>query len=38
MSKEKFFLGEPVDFKPGIKIYPPMVKDVVLNDMFGHYG
>ena len=35
MSKEQFFLGEPVDFKPGIKIYPPKVKDIAKNDSYG---
>ena len=35
MSKELFFLNEPVQFKPGIKIYPPTVKDVITN---GYYG
>lgn len=37
MSKELFFLCKPVQFKPGIKIYPPTVQDVIENDMFGHY-
>ena len=35
MSKELFFLGEPVEFKPGIKVYPPSVRDVVVNKFFG---
>lgn len=38
MSKELFFLCEPVQFKPGIKIYPPTVKDVVANEKFGQYS
>jgi hypothetical protein len=38
MSKELFFLCEPIEFKPGIKIYPPTVKDVVTNEYFGHYS
>ena len=38
MSKERFFLCEPVQFKPGIKIYPPTVRDVVTNDSYGMYG
>ena len=38
MSKEAFFLGEPVQFKPGIMIYPPKVKDVVANDHYGVYS
>ena len=37
MSKELFFLNEPVQFKPGIKIYPPTVKDVVTNSFYGVY-
>lgn len=37
MSKELFFLSAPVQFKPGIKIYPPTVKDVVMNPLFGHF-
>ena len=37
MSKELFFLCEPVQFKPGIKIYPPTVKSVITEDLFGHY-
>lgn len=38
MSKELFFICEPVDFKPGIKIYPPTVKDVITNQYYGHYS
>ena len=38
MSKEVFFLGEPVQFKPGIMIYPPKVKDVVANENFSIYN
>ena len=38
MSKELFFLGEPIEFKPGIKVYPPTVKDVVCNPYFGVYN
>ena len=38
MSKEIFFLGEPVQFKPGIMIYPPKVKDVVANENFSIYN
>ena len=37
MSKELFFLCEPVQFKPGIKIYPPTVKEVITEELFGHY-
>ena len=38
MSKEVFFLGEPVQFKLGIMIYPPKVKDVVANENFSIYN
>ena len=38
MSKELFFLGEPVEFKPGIKIYPPTVRDVITNESYGIFG
>ena len=37
MNKELFFICEPVEFKPGIKIYPPTVKDVITNPLFGHF-
>ena len=38
MSKELFFIGKPVQFKPGISIYPPSVEEVITNDFFGHYN
>ena len=38
MSKELFFLCEPVQFKPGIKIYPPTVRDVITNNHYGVFG
>lgn len=38
MSKELYFIGEPSEFKPGIKIYPPKVKDIITNEKFGIYG
>ena len=38
MSKELYFLCEPSEFKPGIKIYPPKVKDVITNNYYGIYG
>ena len=38
MSKELYFLCEPVQFKPGIKLYPPTVKDVVTNEHYGIFG
>ena len=34
MSKESFFIGAPIAFKPGINIYPPKVSQVVDNDLF----
>ena len=37
MSKETFFIGQPVLFKNGIKIYPPMVKEVIIEPFYGHY-
>ena len=37
MSNELFFLGEPKAFKPGIKIYPPKVRDVVTCDYYNVY-
>ena len=37
MSKELFFLGEPKQFKPGIMVYPPKVKDVVVNQFYSNY-
>ena len=37
MSKESFFIGQPVPFKKGIKIYPPMVKEVIVEPFYGHY-
>lgn len=38
MSKELYFICQPSEFKPGIKIYPPTVKDVITNERYGHYG
>ncbi len=37
MTKEKFFLCQPVEFKPGINIYPPKVKEVIDCGFFEHY-
>lgn len=31
------FLGYPIEFKPGIKIYPPYVKDAFKNPKFSLY-
>ena len=38
MNKELFFLGEPREFKPGIIIYPPKIKDVAVNENYGIYS
>ena len=38
MNKELYFICEPSEFKPGVKIYPPTVKDVITNQYYGHYG
>ena len=38
MSKELFFIGAPREFKPGVLIYPPKVKDIIINPHFGQYG
>ena len=38
MSKASFFIGEPVTFKKGVKIYPPKIKDVVSNPHFSLFG
>lgn len=38
MNKEIFFICEPVDFKPGIKIYPPTVKEVIVDNNYGVYS
>ena len=37
MSKELFFIGAPVEFKKGVFIYPPMLKEVITNKYFGAY-
>lgn len=37
MSKEAFFIGAPVDFKKGVTVYPPKVKDVATNRCYGLY-
>ena len=38
MNKELYFICQPAQFKPGIKIYPPTVKDVITSEYYGHYG
>lgn len=37
MSKERFFLGQPCPFKKTIQVFPPLVKDVVSNQLYGTY-
>lgn len=37
MNKALFFINEPIEFKPGIKIYPPTVKQVIINDNYEIY-
>ena len=37
MSKELFFIGEPVQFKTGINIYPPTLRDVIVNYNYGTF-
>ena len=37
MSKESFFIGEPVWFEADVYIYPPKVKDVVSNTNYGNF-
>ena len=31
------FIGEPLDFKGKLKIYPPKIRDVIANEKFGMY-
>ena len=38
MNKELFFICEPVEFKPGIKIYPPTVKEIITNEHYVIFG
>lgn len=37
MSKEAYFIGEPVEFKKGITIHPPKVREVISNRYYGLY-
>ena len=37
MSNPAVFIGEPLYFKEGIKVYPPRVRDVVSNPKFGQF-
>jgi hypothetical protein len=38
MTNASVFIGEPLNFKNKIWIYPPKVKDVVTNPKFGAYA
>ena len=38
MSKELFFIGAPVQFKPGVNIYPPKVKEIVSNPGYNSFS
>ena len=37
MSNPAIFIGEPLNFKNKIKIYPPTVRDIVTNDFYGQF-
>ena len=37
MSKEMFFIGQPVQFKTGILVYPPSLKDVIVNENYNTF-
>ena len=37
MSKEAFFIGAPVQFKTGVEIYPPSVKEIIVNNNYGAF-
>ena len=37
MSKELFFIGAPVQFKTGVKIYPPTLNDVITTLNYSSY-
>lgn len=37
MTNPNFFIGAPIQFKKGVKIYPPFVKDIINNPRFGVY-
>ena len=37
MSKELFFIGAPVLFKAGVYIYPPTLKEVIVNNKYGTF-
>ena len=37
MSKELFFIGAPAEFKEGVLVYPPTLREVITDDRFGVY-
>lgn len=37
MSKELFFIGEPLEFKKGVVIYPPKLKDIISCNLYSVY-
>lgn len=37
MSKELFFIGAPAQFKTGVWIYPPTLKEVIVSQRYGTY-
>ena len=37
MNKEAFFIGAPVEFKKGVVVYPPKIKEVATNRCYGQY-
>ena len=37
MSKELFFIGEPFEFKRGVTIYPPKLKEIINNHFYSLY-
>jgi hypothetical protein len=37
MSKELFFIGAPVQFKTGIKIYPPTLNEIITTLDYNSY-
>ena len=38
MSKELFFIGAPVQFKEGVNIYPPPLKEIIMDRNFNIYS
>lgn len=38
MNKDLFFLGFPAEFKPGIAVYPPLLKEIIENKRYGIYS